>query len=118
MITFRGLDDLQESLRRVEQNFDNDVNNLLIRLINEVKTQTTMLTPVDTGTLRRAWTVSRPYKVGNKYYVSVGNNTEYAEYIEHGTSRTAGKHMLEIALEDLEDRLRQEINTFIRNLAR
>lgn len=55
----------------------------------------TKRTPVDTGNLRRNWagraSSSNPdnysmqvHHVGNKYWITVTNNTEYASYVEYG----------------------------------
>lgn len=45
-------------------------------------------TPVDTGTLRRAWTAEGPYYSGG-WIIKVINNAEYASYVERG-HRTRG----------------------------
>lgn len=46
-------------------------------------------TPVDTGTLRRAWTAEGPTVDAGGWVVTVSNPTEYASYVERG-HRTRG----------------------------
>ena len=41
-------------------------------------------TPVDTGTLRKAWTVEGPSVSGGGWVIRVSNPTEYASYVESG----------------------------------
>lgn len=41
-------------------------------------------TPVDTGTLRKSWTVEGPSVSGGGWVVKVSNPTEYASYVENG----------------------------------
>jgi hypothetical protein len=41
-------------------------------------------TPVDTGALRKAWTVEGPSVSGGGWIVQVSNPTEYASYVESG----------------------------------
>ena len=41
-------------------------------------------TPVDTETLRKAWTVEGPSVSGGGWVVKVSNPTEYASYVESG----------------------------------
>ena len=48
-------------------------------------------TPVDTGTLRRAWTAEGPSVSGGGWVVKVSNPTEYASYVEQGHKTRGGK---------------------------
>jgi HK97 gp10 family phage protein len=112
---FRGLDSLSNRINSISRNIDK-LKGLLIQIANEVKTDATLNTPVETGTLRRAWVVSNPYKRGDKWYISVGNNTEYAEYVEYGTAKQTGVHMLEYALDDLKGRMDSELRRFVESL--
>ena len=41
-------------------------------------------TPVDTGTLRKAWTAEGPSASGDGWVVKGSNPTEYASYVESG----------------------------------
>ncbi|MDF7683410.1 HK97 gp10 family phage protein [Lactobacillus sp. ESL0679] len=46
-------------------------------------------TPVDTGNLRRSWTVAGPHYDGMSWSMKLSNNTEYASFVENG-HRTRG----------------------------
>ncbi len=50
-------------------------------------------TPVDTGTLREAWTVEGPSVSGGGWVVKVSNPTEYASYVEKGHRQTPGRYV-------------------------
>ena len=50
-------------------------------------------TPVDTGTLRKAWTVEGPSVSGGGWVVKVSNPTEYASYVEKGHRQTPGRYV-------------------------
>ncbi len=58
-------------------------------LERETKTRT----PVDTGTLRNSFHADVEVN-GKTVHVEVGSNVEYAVYVEFGTSKMAGRHML------------------------
>lgn len=55
--------------------------------------ETKRRTPVDTGTLRNSWHTDVEVR-GRTVHVEVGSNIEYAVYVENGTSKMAGRHML------------------------
>ena len=81
---------------------------LAARLLTMVKKRT----PVDTGALRRGWTIGEVKAVEGGYEVEVLNPTEYASYVEFG-HRTRlnpeggrgwvkGRFMLQISSDELE----------------
>lgn len=45
------------------------------------------------GTLRDAWTILPIEKQGDKYIITVINNTEYASYVEYGHRQKAGRYV-------------------------
>jgi HK97 gp10 family phage protein len=55
--------------------------------------ETKRRTPVDTGTLRNSWHTDIEVH-GKTVHVEVGTNVEYAVYVEFGTSKMSGRHML------------------------
>lgn len=92
----------------------------------EVTRRAILMTPVDTGRLRGGWLVSidKPdkrvslakdkngagtlfkadkktagMKMGNTCFIT--NNVEYAGYVEEGTSKRTGKHMLGLAIQEV-----------------
>ncbi|KOY81287.1 HK97 gp10 family phage protein [Lysinibacillus macroides] len=65
-------------------------------------------TPVDTGVLRRGWTIGQISKIGDEYKIEVINSVEYAPYLEYG-HRTSnhqgwvnGRFMMTISADELE----------------
>ncbi|WP_438435409.1 HK97 gp10 family phage protein [Gorillibacterium sp. sgz500922] len=70
-------------------------------------------TPVDTGQLRRNWTIGPVHRVGDSYEVEVYNPTDYAMYVEFGHRLrtksgwgwTEGRFMLTISEQELEREL-------------
>lgn len=66
-------------------------------------------TPVDTGELRRNWTVGKVERYGDAYTVEIFNNTEYASFVEYG-HRTGedlaewveGRFMMTISMKEIE----------------
>lgn len=50
-------------------------------------------TPVDTGTLRNSWHTDAVRR-GGHVKVTIGSNVYYAPFVEFGTSRMRGTHML------------------------
>lgn len=65
-----------------------------------------MLTPVDTGELRRGWTGGvektpkdyifnnkRVSKIGNSYKITLSNGLKYAEYVNYGHRQEVGRYV-------------------------
>ena len=48
-------------------------------------------TPVDTGDLRRSWTLTGPDKKGLKFEMDLANPLEYSEYVEYGHRQEPGR---------------------------
>ena len=59
----------------------------------EVLARAKLRTPVDTGNLEKAWTISSIKRVGNYYKVIVSNNLEYAAYVEYGHRQEPGRYV-------------------------
>ena len=55
--------------------------------------ETKRRTPVDTGHLRNSFHADVE-RTGTEVHVEVGSSTEYAAYVEFGTSKMEGHHML------------------------
>lgn len=69
-------------------------------------------TPVDSGELRRNWTVGRVERRGGSYIVEIFNNTEYASFVENGhrtgadlTKWVDGRFMMTISMKEMEQEL-------------
>lgn len=102
-----------EHLRDNLQQLDKDINSFLESCAKELAARliakVIKRTPVDKGTLRRAWSTNniKVSHVGNNYVVEIINSTEYASYVEYG-HRTAnhkgwvpGQFMLTISEEQI-----------------
>ena len=50
-------------------------------------------TPVDTGDLRRTWTLDGPSKIGTNFEMDLANNLEYAEHVEYGHRQEPGRYV-------------------------
>jgi hypothetical protein len=61
-------------------------------------------TPVETGKLRRGWRVS-----GTSNGLKISNATEYASFLEHGTSKMSPRHMVTDAEADIRDYFNRQL---------
>jgi len=93
------------------------VREVALRLLAKVVPRT----PVDTGELRRGWTIGQVQRINGGWQVEVINPVEYALYVEYGhrgvyvpalgvtlhvdTHWTEGKFMLTISEQELEREL-------------
>lgn len=64
-------------------------------------------TPVDTGYLKGAWSISKVYKQGDSYIAEIVNVAPYATFVNYGHRTTnggfvQGRHFLQYAISDLE----------------
>ncbi len=105
---FRGRLDSLAGKTDLDAFYRQAAKELAARLLTMVKKRT----PVDTGTLRRGWTIGEVKAVEGGYEVEVLNPTEYASYVEFG-HRTRlnpeggrgwvkGRFMLQISSDELE----------------
>ena len=121
---FDGLDKLEQSLAKaIEEEYPAEFRAMVIKLAYDLQGAAKKNTPVDTSYLRDNWKVGKIKKIGNEYYIEVYNNVEYAEPVEYGHRKRGGKgfvkgkHMMSIALNEVNNRLpfylQQWINDFI-----
>lgn len=115
---FRQLREMQKRLERAKREAPEAfcrpmAQELAARLLRK----TMRRTPVDTGTLRRAWTASVPLRSFNHYSTVVTNNTQYASYVEYGhrtrdhTGWVPGRFMLTLSA----NQLKQQAPALIQN---
>lgn len=108
-VDIKQLEHLRDNLQIIDKNtnafLESCTKELAARLIAKVIKRT----PVDKGTLRRAWSANniKVSHVGNNYVVEIINPTEYASYVEYG-HRTVnhkgwvpGQFMLTISEEEI-----------------
>ena len=115
---FDDMRKLAENLREMEKAlpkfFEDCVREIALRLLAKVVPRT----PVDSGDLRRGWTIGQIQKVKGGWQIEVINPVEYAIYVEYGhrgvyvpelgvtlhvdTHWTEGKFMLTLSEKEVE----------------
>lgn len=108
-VDIRQLKQLRDNLQIVGKNTDDFLESCAKELAARLLAKVIKRTPVDKGTLRRAWSANniKVSHVGSNYVVEIINPTEYASYVEYG-HRTAnhkgwvtGQFMLTISEEEI-----------------
>ena len=88
----KGIDSFIKNIDNIQNNFYEDLENLIKKHGVYLFTNTKKRTPVDTGQLRRSWQLK--YKKGD-LYIRLYNNTEYGIYVEYGHRTRGGKSYIE-----------------------
>ena len=88
----KGIDNFIKNIDNIQNNFYEDLENLIKKHGVYLFTNTKKRTPVDTGQLRRSWQLK--YKKGD-LYIRLYNNTEYGIYVEYGHRTRGGKSYIE-----------------------
>ena len=88
----KGIDSFIKNIDNIQNNFNEDLENLIKKYGVYLFTNTKKRTPVDTGQLRRSWQLK--YKKGD-LYIRLYNNTEYGLYVEYGHRTRGGKSYIE-----------------------
>lgn len=110
-VDLKQLKQLQKDFDKLADSADEIIQRCAKELAARLLAKVIKRTPVDSGTLRRAWTIeNKDFKVrqvGSIYEIEVINSTEYAPYVEFG-HRTAskrgwvpGRFMLTISEEEI-----------------
>jgi len=108
-----------EILKTTAARFDNAeeilhqfMHDFILEMAYRAEAKIKMLTPVDSGELRRNWTVGKVERNGNGFIVEISNNTEYAPYVEYGhrtgddlTKWVEGRFMMTISMKEIEQEL-------------
>ena len=88
----KGIDNFIKNIDNIQNNFYEDLENLIKKHGVYLFTNTKKLTPVDTGQLIRSWQLK--YKKGD-LSIRLYNNTEYGIYVEYGHRTRGGKSYIE-----------------------
>jgi len=87
-----------------------------MRLMAKVK----VLTPVDTGLLRRSWFLSKPIITPKDASIEIKNNVQYAMSQEYGAKGKEGRFMLRKGFEETSSQaskiLEAEVQAFINKI--
>lgn len=93
-VEFSELTALRDRLERLQKtDFDAFCKAVTKDIAARLLRKTIQKTPVDTGELRRNWTVGDIRKQGDCYYIEVINPLEYAQYVEYGHRQTPGRYV-------------------------
>ena len=93
-VEFSELTALRDRLERLQKtDFDAFCRAVTKDIAARLLRKTIQKTPVDTGELRRSWTVGTVEKRGDLYYIEVINPLEYAQYVEYGHRQTPGRYV-------------------------
>jgi hypothetical protein len=84
-----------QALQKKAERLNRDLSNIVAKTAKDVHKDAAMLTPVRTGDLRKGW-ASRET---GKWEWTVDDEVEYAGFVEYGTSRFAGRYMLNTSCE-------------------
>ncbi|MFB0840962.1 HK97 gp10 family phage protein [Paenibacillus oleatilyticus] len=108
---FDELKDLQNNLGKMQDAYPRFIEGCLKELAGRLLAKTIARTPVDTGELRRGWTIGQVQRTGNQLEIEIINPVEHAKYVEYG-HRTRdhkgwveGRFMLTVS----EDELKREL---------
>ena len=91
-LIIKRIDNFIKNIDNIQNNFYEDLENLIKKHGVYLFTNTKKRTPVDTGQLRRSWQLK--YKKGD-LYIRLYNNTEYGLYVEYGHRTRGGKSYIE-----------------------
>ena len=86
----KGIDNSIKNIDNIQNNFYEDLENLIKKHGVYLFTNTKKRTPVDTGQLRRSWELEK-----GDLYVKLFNRTEYGQFVEWGHRTRGGKSYIE-----------------------
>ena len=90
-IDTKGLGDLLDKVNNLSPRIDQAVMSAMSDEGMSWRDDVRANTPVDTGDLRRSWTLTGPDKKGLKFEMDLANNLEYAEHVEYGHRQEPGR---------------------------
>ena len=112
----KGIDSFIKNIDNIQNNFYEDLENLIKKHGVYLFTNTKKRTPVDTGQLRRSWQLK--YKKGD-LYIRLYNNTEYGLYVEYGhrirgRKPYEGAYMLKTSFEKTEKKFTNDLEKLLK----
>lgn len=90
-IDSKGLDGLLDKVGRLSPEIDGAVLSAMVDEGLSWRDDVRENTPVDTGDLRRSWTLAGPDKKGLKFEMDLANPLEYVEFVEYGHRQEPGR---------------------------
>lgn len=119
----------KQKMESLQSKFPNFIKTIIQRLGMRLLAKVRILTPVDTGLLRRSWFLEEPTATSNDIKIEIKNNVKYGLAVETGHKQTlggggrqgpqrfiAGKWMLKRGINEIESNapqiLEKEIEKF------
>jgi len=110
---YREFMELYKGTQQIRKEFRAWMEGFLIREALIALRLVRPLTPVDTGTLRRSWSISKVERIGNMLMIWLVNPIEYASHMEYGftyqtkngEARFEGFHMAELSLLQVQQKM-------------
>jgi len=108
---FRDMKKLQKQLKRMQREYPGFLEACIRELAARLLAKTVARTPVDTGELRRRWTIGAIQRIPNGYQVEVINPVEYSMYVEYGhrtrdhNGWVEGRFMLTISEREIQEEM-------------
>ena len=90
-IDTKGLDGLLDKVSRLSPEIDGAVSRAMADEGLSWRDDVRDNTPVDTGDLRRSWTLTGPDKKGLKFEMDLANPLEYVAFVEYGHRQEPGR---------------------------
>ena len=90
-IDTKGLDGLLDKVSRLSPEIDGAVSRAMTDEGLSWRDDVRDNTPVDTGDLRRSWTLTGPDKKGSNFEMDLANPLEYVEFVEYGHRQEPGR---------------------------
>lgn len=109
-------DDAQDVFETMVEETDDRLVERMEEAEQNIQKEAQQRSPVDTGNLRASWTGLTEARRGT-IMTEVGNTTDYAEFVERGTSKMAAQPMLRPALDREQMALIRDIEELVFRVA-
>lgn len=84
-MAIKKTNNMKKKIKQLESAVENSLEEIGVKGVAEIQANT----PVDTGTLKRAWTFEKAKK-NKRYRVTFGNAIDYSIYVEFKAGRSQG----------------------------
>ncbi|MFW5436248.1 HK97 gp10 family phage protein [Paenibacillus apiarius] len=120
-----GFAEYAKQMKRMTELVEEETPTFVAQMGSRALAKTKKRTPVDLGLLRSGWRLSKVERAGNKWKVTLFNNTEYALYIEYGhrlviggktKGRVKGRFMMTTSCKEVENEMPGHWIRFMRKL--
>jgi len=105
--------DFKKKMKKLQGDFPSFMKVLMGRLGMRLIAKVKVLTPVDTGLLRRSWFLDAPKITPTQASIELKNNTVYGLAQEYGSHGREGRFMLRKGMDELSSQAPQILETEI-----